>query len=111
MLRRSGKELWIQGGQLGVTAAGNEGVAIRPQQGRETQRLKTDRTAWWWKPRMKRKAEVNLSFAFRASGTRNWVRSLTGRETLLVGFQAGGASFSISVAMQHDVLEFAHHIT
>lgn len=33
---RSGKELWTQGGQLGASAAGNEGATITPQQvGRE----------------------------------------------------------------------------
>lgn len=27
---------------------------------------RTDRTAWWWKPRTQRKAEANQSFVFRA---------------------------------------------
>lgn len=78
----------------------------------ESQRLKTDRTAWWWKPRRKRKVEAKLSLAFRAYGTRNWVRSLTEREALLVGFQAGGVSSSLSsTAMLWGLSEFANHIT
>lgn len=48
--------------------AGNEGVLVRPQQGRKRAHgtLEMDRTAWWWKPRTQRKAEADRSFVFRA---------------------------------------------
>lgn len=37
-----------------VQPGNDKGVTIRPWQWKETQRLKSDRTAWWQKFRMKR---------------------------------------------------------